>query len=151
MLANIQRMQMKTKRAHLQNKRINQRLRDAEAPVFSQRKAQRVKVVKKLIDRAVGLEHACELLLALRKCVRCDGKRRVRRAAMRAASVLECALYAGLEADHKTPVILEFVLLAEDLRFRRVDLGHIGPQPLEERAADGALLGAGCKQVDDLL
>ncbi len=64
--------------------------------------------------------------------------------------MLERALDAGLEADDEAAIVLELVLLAEDLRLRRMDLREIFLQALEKGIADRALLRTGGEQVGDL-
>jgi hypothetical protein len=65
--------------------------------------------------------------------------------------MLHGALHARLQADDEAAIVLELVLLAEDLRLRRVHLRDVGLKALEQRVADRPLLGAGGEQVDDLL
>ena len=63
MLADVERVQMQAEGAHLQNERIDERARDADAVVRCQRGAQHFKIVEKLIDRAVGRQHLRQLVL----------------------------------------------------------------------------------------
>ncbi len=60
-------------------------------------------------------------------------------------------LHTRLEADDEAAIVLEFVLLAENLRLGRMHLRNVGFKARKQRIADRALLRAGGKQVDDLL
>jgi hypothetical protein len=62
-LANVERVQMQAEGAHLQDERIDERARDAQAAILGQRGAQGFQIVEKLIDRAVGGQHLRQLLL----------------------------------------------------------------------------------------
>ena len=66
------------------------------------------------------------------------------------ARLLQRALNARLHADDEPAVVLEFILLAEHLRLRRVHLRDIGFEPRQQFLAHRHLLRAGRQQVDDL-
>src|ERR1700677_3792440 len=70
---------------------------------------------------------------------------------MRPALILEGALHTCLEANNKSAVILELVLLAEHLRLWSVNLCHVSLQAREQSIADGPLLGTGGQQVNNFL
>ena len=52
MLADVERVQMQAEGAHLQDERIDERARDADAAVCRQRSAQRFQIVEKLLRRS---------------------------------------------------------------------------------------------------
>jgi hypothetical protein len=58
---------------------------------------------------------------------------------------------ARLQAEDETAVVLELVLLAKDLRLRRMHLLHIRLEPRQQIAAHRTLLGARGQQVGDLV
>src|SRR5215472_5082966 len=66
------------------------------------------------------------------------------------AGLFKGALNARLHADHKSAVVLKFVLLAEDLGLGGVDLRDVIIEAAPEFRTDGYLLAAGGEQVDDL-
>ena len=124
-LADVERVQMEAEGAHLQDERIDERARDAQAAIGGQRGAQSFEIVEKFVHRAVGGQHLGELVLALRQGVGRDGQARAR--AWAGCSIwIERALDARLEADDEAAIVLELVLLAEDLRLGRVHLRHVG-------------------------
>ena len=74
-LANVERVQMKAKGAHLQDERVDEGAGDAQAAVGGQRGAQRLKVVEKLIDGTVSGQHLRQLVLPLRQGIWRYGQR----------------------------------------------------------------------------
>ena len=124
-LANIERVQMQAEGAHLQDQRIDQGARNAQAAIGGQRGAQRFQIVEKLLHGAVGGQHLGQLFLPLRQRV---GGDRQELAPRRLPGMLHGPLNPRLEADDEAAIVLELVLLAEDLRLRRVHLRHVGLQ-----------------------
>ena len=93
-------------------------------PLAASECAQQFKIVEELRARAVGGKRLGELFVALR-----EGEGRDREDAVMAvlSRLLEGALNARLNADDEAAIVLELVLRAEDLRFRRVHLGDVVP------------------------
>ena len=134
MLANIERVEMKAEGAHLEDERIDERARDADSVVLFERRAQRLQVIDKFLDGAIGRQYLRQLVLAARERVGRDGKRfagawRLRRLLQRAP---QRALDARLDADDEAAIVLELILRAEDLPLRRVHLRHVSFEPVEQ-------------------
>ena len=145
MLPNIERMQMKAKRAHLQDKWVNQRACDAQACIGSERGAQRFEIVEEFVDRGVGRKHLGELFLSLGQ-----GERSNRKSSGRMlAGLIEGALNTCLQANNEASVIFEFILRTKNLGLGSVHECNIGAEALHQVVADGTLLSAGGEQVDD--
>ena len=70
MLPDIQRVQMQSEGAHLQNQWVNQRARNAQPAIVCQRLAQRLQVVDELLDIAISGQHLRQLVLSLRQRIR---------------------------------------------------------------------------------
>ena len=138
-LPDVERMQMQTEGAYLQDQRIDQCARDAQPLMRRKRRAQRFKVVEKFLNGAVGRQHLRQFVLALR-----EGKGHDRQRAARCVLIglFQRSLDTRLEADDEAAIVLELVLRTEDLRFGRVHLRHISLQAIEQRVADLRLLRA---------
>ena len=54
MLANVERVQMQAEGAYLEEERIDESARDANAAVRGERRAQGFEIVNEILDRAVG-------------------------------------------------------------------------------------------------
>ena len=144
-LANVECMQMQPERTHLQNQRIDERPSNAQSAIVLEGSTQCFQVANEVRDRAVSRQGLCQFIVCLRQRVWHHGQRRAFTAGM-----LHRPAHTRLHADDEAPVVLVLVLLAEDLRLRRVHLRNVGLETSQQLSAHGNLLSASGQQVHDL-
>ena len=74
-LANIESVKMESEGAHLQDQRIDERARDADSVIGCERRAQNLKIVEEVLDRAIGRQRLGQLVVSARKRIWRHGQR----------------------------------------------------------------------------
>src|ERR1019366_7581644 len=111
----------------LQNERVDECPRNANSAMRGQRSAQHLQIAKKILDRTVCRKHLCQLFVSARQRERRHGHSSTE-ATKALPGKVQRALNARLHADDEPPIVFELILLAEDLRLRRMHLRNVSLQ-----------------------